>query len=128
MIVVELHERLVLLEALGDKEHEGGLCSLVFVACRLFVLQQLEHLLHLGAVLVEVAELLHLCQHCGFAGKLGKQYLPVVAHGRRGNMLYQVARLKDNIGMEARLVAECSLAHIGLPLVRQYVGQLEEIS
>ena len=82
MIVVELHERLIFLEALCDKEHEGGLGSLVFIAGSLFVLEQLEHFLHLWAVFVEVTELLHLGKHCRFARKLGKEDLPVVAHSR----------------------------------------------
>src|SRR6266851_2784053 len=124
-IALQLEVRPVVAEGPLHQELEGGLRALEQEALVLEPLEHLEDAAGLRGVLVEIdAVLLGLPEHVGLPGQLGDEHPALVAHRPRVHVLVGLGMLEHRGDVDAALVGERGVAHVGLGRPRLAVGQL----
>src|SRR6266850_606734 len=124
-IALQLEVRPVIAEGPLHQELEGGLRTLEQEPFILEPLEQLEDAAGLRGVLVEVDPvLLGLPEHVGLPGQLGDEHAPLVPHQLRIHVLVGLGVLEHGRDVDAALVGERGIPHVGLRGPRLAVGQL----
>src|SRR5215472_5289043 len=122
---VELEVGLVVAERALHEELEGGLGALELEPLVLHALEHLEDAPRLRGVLVEVdAVFAGLPEDVGLPGQLGDEHPTVIAHDLGIDVLVGLGVLEHGGDVDAALVGEGGVAHVGLSIPRLAIGEL----